>query len=58
MKENLLLLENLRICVYIDEIDDIVNEYNDTYHRINKMNLVMLSRVHFFDFGVETNVRI
>ena len=24
--------------VYIDKLDDIVNEYNNTYHRTNKMN--------------------
>ena len=26
--------------VYIDELDDIVNEYNNTYHRTIKMKLI------------------
>ena len=26
--------------VYIDKLDDIVNKYNNTYHRTNKMKLV------------------
>ena len=26
--------------VYIDKLDDIVNEYNNTYHRTNKMKPV------------------
>ena len=39
MKENLLLTSVSRN-VYIDKLDDIVNKYNNTYHRIIKMKLV------------------
>ena len=28
--------------VYVDKLDDIVGEYNNTYHRTIKMNLLML----------------
>ena len=51
MKENLLLLKYIRSLknkiykymtsisknVYIDKLDDIVNEYNSKYHTTNKM---------------------
>ena len=32
--------------VYIDKLDDIVDEYNNTYHRIIKMKPVMLKIIH------------
>ena len=32
--------------VYIDKLDDIVNEYNNTKHRTIKMNLLMLKIIH------------
>ena len=32
--------------VYIDELDDIVNEYNNTYHRTIKMKPVDLKIIH------------
>ena len=32
--------------VYIDKLDDIVNEYNNTYHRTIKMNLLMFMKIH------------
>ena len=38
MKENL-LLTSVSINVYIDKLDDIVNKYNNTYHRTIKMKL-------------------
>ena len=32
--------------VYIDKLDDIVNEYNNTYHRTIRSNLLMLKIIH------------
>ena len=32
--------------VYIDKLDDIVREYNSTYHRTIKMKPVMLKIIH------------
>ena len=32
--------------VYIDKLNDIVNEYNNTYHRTIKMKPVMLKVIH------------
>ena len=45
MKENLLLkiykfMTSVSKNVYIDKLDDIVNEYNNTYHRTIKMKLI------------------
>ena len=38
--------------VYIDKLDDIVNEYNNTYHRTIKMKSVDLKSNKFIDFGI------
>ena len=32
--------------VYIDTLDDIVDEYNNTYHTTIKINLLMLKIIH------------
>ena len=32
--------------VYIDKLDDILNEYNNIYHRTIKMKPVMLKMIH------------
>ena len=39
--------------VYIDKLDDIVNEYNNTYHRTIKMKPVNVKDNSYFDFGKE-----
>ena len=36
--------------VYIDKLDDIVNEYNNTYHRTIKMKLVDVKGNTYIDF--------
>ena len=36
--------------VYIDKLDDIVNEYNNTYHRTIKMKLVDVKDNTYIDF--------
>ena len=41
--------------VYIDELDDIVNEYNNTYHRTIKMKPVSVKSCTYIDFKVENN---
>ena len=39
--------------MYIDKLDDIVNEYNNTYHRTIKMKLVDVTSSTYIDFNVE-----
>ena len=40
---------------YIDKLDDIVNEYNNTYHRTIKMKSIDVKDNTYFDFGEEVN---
>ena len=39
--------------VYMDKLDDIVNECNQTYHRTIKMKLVDIKLSTHIDFGIE-----
>ena len=69
MKENLLLLKFMRtlkskICkymtsisknVYIDKLDDIVNEYNNTYHGTIKMKPVDVTSGNYVEYNVNSN---
>ena len=41
--------------VYIDKLDDIVNEYNNTYHRAMKMKSVDVKDNTCIDFKKELN---
>ena len=41
--------------VYINKSDDIVNEYNNTYHRTIKMKPVDVKGNTYIDFGKEVN---
>ena len=41
--------------VYIDKLDDIVNEYNNTYHRTTKMKPVDVKDNTYIDFEKEVN---
>ena len=41
--------------VYIDKLDDIVNEYNNTYHRTIKMKPVDVKDNTYIDFKNEVN---
>ena len=41
--------------VYIDKLDDIVNEYNNTYHRTIKMIPIDVKDNTYIDFGKEVN---
>ena len=69
MKENLLLLKDLlghlRIKftnlvavlknVHIDLLDDIVDKYNNKYHRTIKMKPIDVKKNTYTDFKVESN---
>ena len=41
--------------VYIDKLDDSVNEYNNTYHRTIKMKPIDVKDNTYIDFGKEVN---
>ena len=41
--------------VYTAKLDDILNEYNNTYHRTIKMNPVDVKDNTYVDFGKEVN---
>ena len=41
--------------VYIDKLDDIVNEYNNTYHRTIRMKLVYIKDNTYIDSNKEVN---
>ena len=41
--------------VYIDKLDNIVNEYNNTYHRTIKMKPADVKDNPYFDFKKEVN---
>ena len=41
--------------VYIDKLDDTVNEYNNTYHRTIKMKPIDVKDNIYFDFEKEVN---
>ena len=39
--------------VYINKLGGIVNEYNNTYHKTNKMKSIDVKSRTYIDFGVE-----
>ena len=41
--------------VYIDKLDDIVNEYNNTYHRTIKMKSIDVKDNTYINIGKEVN---
>ena len=41
--------------VYIDKLDDIVNEYNNTYHRTIKMKSINVKDNIYINIGKEVN---
>ena len=44
--------------VYIDEFDDKVNEYNNTYQRTVKMKPIDVKLSMYFDFNKKNNVEV
>ena len=65
MKENLLLLKDLlehykyMISIsknlYVDKLDEIVGEYNNTYHRTTKMKPIDVKDKKYIDFKKDVN---
>ena len=41
--------------MYIDKLDDIVNEYNNTYHRTIKMRSVDVKSSECIEYNVNSN---
>ena len=41
--------------VYVDKLDDAVNEYNNTYHRTIKMRPIKIKNNTYFDYIKEVN---
>ena len=41
--------------VYVDKLDDAVNEYNNTYHRTIKMKPIKIKGNTYFDYIKEVN---
>ena len=41
--------------VYIDKLDDIINEYNDAYHRTIKMKPIDVKDNTYINIGKEVN---
>ena len=41
--------------MYIDKLDDIVNEYNNTYHNTIKMKLIDVKSSRYIDSSKEIN---
>ena len=37
--------------VYVDQLDDTVNEYNNTYHRTIKMNFIDVESNIYIEFN-------
>ena len=44
--------------VYIDKMDDIVGEYNNTYHRTIKMKPIYVKDNTYIDFKKELNDKV
>ena len=41
--------------VYVDKLDEIVNQYNNTYHRTIKMKPVDINLCIYIDFNIKNN---
>ena len=46
-------MTSIRKNVYIDKVDDIINKYNNTYHRTTKMKLLNIKSSTYIDFNKE-----
>ena len=40
---------------YIDQVDCLVNKYNNTYHNTIKIKPVIITSSTYIDFGIENN---
>ena len=43
--------------LYIDKLDDIVNEYNNTYHRTIKMKPIDVKSSNYIEYNVNSNYK-
>ena len=43
--------------VYIDKLDDIFHEYNNAYHRANKMKPINVRSSTYINFEVKNSVK-
>ena len=41
--------------VYVDKLDEIVNQYNNTYHKTIKMKPVDISLCMYIEFNIKNN---
>ena len=41
--------------MYIDNLNDIVNEYNNSYHSTIKLKLIAVKSSTYIDFDIENN---
>ena len=55
MKENLLYMNSVSKNRYTDELDDIANKHNDTYHTTIKLKPVDVNSSTYIHTGVENN---
>lgn len=44
-----------KIYIYMDKLDDKVNEYNNTYHGTIKMKTIDVRTSTYIEFGVKIN---
>ena len=44
--------------MYIDKLDDIVDKYNNIYHRTIRMKPINVNASTYFDFDVENNDKV
>ena len=49
------LKENLLLLIYIDKLDDIVDEFNNTYHRTIKMKPADVNSGNYIKYNVNFN---
>ena len=49
------MTSNIKKIVYIDKLNDIVNEYNNSYHSTIKLKLIAVKSSTYIDFDVENN---
>ena len=54
-KKNYKYMTSISKNVYIDKLDDIVNEYNNTYHRAIKMKSINVKDNIYINIGKEVN---
>ena len=48
-------MTSISVCMYIDKLNDIVNEYSNTYHRTIKVKPIDVKDNTYIDFGKDVN---